>query len=159
MAQLTIENVYTAYDRADVLSGISLTVEPGTITCLMGSNGSGKTTLIRSILALTLPRQGRIIFDGIDITGVPTHRIINAGIACIPEGRKVFPKLTVEENLELGAFTEKSQKVVRQRLVAPILDEARPARRRSRRSPAPNARRQPRAWPTPRPTYIQERHT
>lgn len=71
-AQLTIENIYTAYDRADVLSGISLTVEPGSITCLMGSNGSGKTTLIRSILALTFPRQGRIVFDGIDITGLPT---------------------------------------------------------------------------------------
>ena len=115
-ARLTIENIYTAYDRADVLSGISLTVEPRSITCLMGSNGSGKTTLIRSILALTPPRQGRIVFDGIDITGLPTHRIINAGIACIPEGRKVFPKLTVEENLELGAFTEKSHKVVRERL-------------------------------------------
>src|SRR5215470_4592070 len=110
--RLEIAEVHAGYDRADVLQGVSLTVEPGTITCLMGSNGSGKTTLIRSILALTLPRQGRIIFDGIDITGVPTHRIINAGIACIPEGRKVFPKLTVEENLELGAFTEKSQKVV-----------------------------------------------
>jgi len=112
-AQLIIENVYTAYDKADVLSGISLTVEPGNITCLMGSNGSGKTTLIRSILALTAPRQGRIVFDGINITGLPTHQIINAGIACIPEGRKVFPKLTVDENLELGTFTEKSKKVVR----------------------------------------------
>jgi branched-chain amino acid transport system ATP-binding protein len=115
-AQLVIENIYTAYDKADVLSGISLTVEPGNITCLMGSNGSGKTTLIRSILALTVPRQGRIVFDGVNITGLPTHQIINAGIACIPEGRKVFPKLTVEENLELGAFTEKSKKVVRERL-------------------------------------------
>ena len=90
---LEIENVYTAYDKADVLQGISLKVEPGRITCLLGSNGSGKTTLVRSILGLTPSRAGRIVFDGSDITQLPTHRIIAAGIACIPEGRKVFPKL------------------------------------------------------------------
>ena len=103
---LEIENVSTAYDKADVLQGVSLTVAPGRITCLLGSNGSGKTTLIRSILGLTPPRAGRIAFDGIDITRLPTHRVIAAGIACIPEGRKVFPKLTVEENLRLGAYQE-----------------------------------------------------
>ena len=117
-AQLTIDNIYTAYDKADVLDGISLDVKPRTITCLMGSNGSGKTTLIRSILALTRPRQGRILFDGLDITNLPTHRIISAGIACIPEGRRVFPKLTVEENLHLGAYCEKSQRVVSDRLAS-----------------------------------------
>ena len=98
-ARLDIEGVTTAYDKADVLEGVSLTIEPGRITCLLGSNGSGKTTLIRSILGLTPPRAGRITFDGPDITGLPTHKVIAAGIACIPEGRKVFPKLTVEENL------------------------------------------------------------
>src|SRR5262249_19922017 len=82
----------------------------------MGSNGSGKTTLIRSILALTQARKGRILFDGNEITKLPTHKIINAGIACIPEGRKVFPKLTVDENLHLGAYCEKSQKVINARL-------------------------------------------
>jgi branched-chain amino acid transport system ATP-binding protein len=113
---LEIENVYTAYDKADVLQGISLQVEPGRITCLLGSNGSGKTTLVRSILGLTPPRAGRIIFDGADITQLPTHRIIAAGIACIPEGRKVFPKLTVEENLRVGAYQERSDKVSLARL-------------------------------------------
>ena len=108
---LEIENVYTAYDKADVLQGISLKVEPGRITCLLGSNGSGKTTLVRSILGLTPPRAGRIVFDGSDITQLPTHKIIAAGIACIPEGRKVFPKLTVEENLRVGAYQERSDKV------------------------------------------------
>ena len=101
--RLEIEGVYTAYDKADVLEGISLKVEPGRITCLLGSNGSGKTTLIRSILGLTPPRAGHIAFDDQDITALPTHKIIAAGVACIPEGRKVFPKLTVEENLRLGA--------------------------------------------------------
>jgi branched-chain amino acid transport system ATP-binding protein len=113
---LEIEDVYTAYDKADVLQGVSLAVKPGSITCLLGSNGSGKTTLVRSILGLTPARAGRIIFDGADITRIPTHKIIAAGIACIPEGRKVFPKLTVEENLRLGAYQEPSEKVTQARM-------------------------------------------
>ncbi len=115
-ARLEIAGLYTAYDKADVLEDVSLTVEPGCITCLLGSNGSGKTTLIRSILGLTRPRLGRIVFNGEDITGLPTHRVIAAGIACIPEGRKVFPKLTVEENLRLGAYREHSEAVTKARL-------------------------------------------
>ena len=115
-AHLEIAGVTTAYDRADVLEDVSLTIEPGHITCLLGSNGSGKTTLIRSILGLTPPRSGRIMFDGVDMTGLPTHKVIAAGIACIPEGRKVFPKLTVEENLRLGAYQESSNAVSKERL-------------------------------------------
>jgi branched-chain amino acid transport system ATP-binding protein len=113
---LEIENVYTAYDKADVLQGVSLSVAAGSITCLLGSNGSGKTTLVRSILGLTPPRAGRIVFDGVEITGLPTHKIIAAGIGCIPEGRKVFPKLTVEENLRVGAYQETSEAVTRTRM-------------------------------------------
>jgi branched-chain amino acid transport system ATP-binding protein len=115
-AGLTIEQVYAAYDRADVLEGVSLNIEPGRITCLLGANGAGKTTLIRAILGLTPARAGRILLDGRDITSLPTHRIVAAGIACIPEGRKVFPKLTVEENLRIGAYQERSQAVTRARL-------------------------------------------
>src|ERR1700687_4218536 len=114
--RLEIEDVYTAYDKADVLEGVSLKIEPGRITCLLGSNGSGKTTLIRSILGLTPPRAGHIAFDGQDITALPTHKVIAAGIACIPEGRKVFPKLTVEENLRLGAYQEPSDAVTQERM-------------------------------------------
>ncbi len=114
--RLDIADVTTAYDKADVLEGVSLTVEPGHITCLLGSNGSGKTTLIRSILGLTPPRTGRIVFDGVDITALPTHAVIAAGIACIPEGRKVFPKLTVEDNLRLGAYQEPSDVITNKRL-------------------------------------------
>jgi branched-chain amino acid transport system ATP-binding protein len=116
MAGLTIDNLYTAYDKADVLEGVSLAIAPGRITCLLGANGSGKTTLVRSILGLTPPRAGRIVFDGADITRLPTHKVIAAGLACIPEGRKVFPKLTVEENLRLGAYQERSEAVTRERL-------------------------------------------
>lgn len=115
-AILEVDGVYTAYDKADVLQGVSLGVNAGSITCLLGSNGSGKTTLVRSILGLTPPRAGRIVFDGTEITRLPTHRIIAAGIACIPEGRKVFPKLSVDENLRVGAYQETSAAVTRSRM-------------------------------------------
>jgi branched-chain amino acid transport system ATP-binding protein len=113
---LEIDGVTTAYDKADVLQDVTLSVETGSITCLLGSNGSGKTTLVRSVLGLTPPRSGRIVFNGVDITRLPTHRIVAAGIACIPEGRKVFPKLTVEENLRVGAYQETSAALTEGRL-------------------------------------------
>ena len=113
---LTVEGIYTAYDKADVLEDVSLTAENGRITCLLGSNGSGKSTLIRSILGLTPSNQGRITFAGNTLTGLPTHKVIATGIACIPEGRKVFPKLTVEENLRLGGYQESSPAVIAERL-------------------------------------------
>jgi branched-chain amino acid transport system ATP-binding protein len=113
---LRVERVSTAYDRADVLQDVSIEVDPGSITCLLGSNGSGKTTLIRSILGLTPPRSGQIWFEGRDLTGLPTHKVIAAGIACIPEGRKIFPKLTVEENLKVGGYQETSEDEVQSRL-------------------------------------------
>jgi branched-chain amino acid transport system ATP-binding protein len=115
-AELRVEHISTAYDRADVLDDVSIEVRPGSITCLLGSNGSGKTTLVRSILGLTPPRSGKIRFEGLDLTGLPTHKVIAAGIACIPEGRKVFPKLTVEENLKVGGYQERSEEAVHRRL-------------------------------------------
>ncbi|MDO8533951.1 MAG: ABC transporter ATP-binding protein [Xanthobacteraceae bacterium] len=113
---LVVEGVCTAYDKANVLENVSLTAAPGKITCLLGSNGSGKTTLIRSILGLTLPNKGSIRFRGVNLTGLPTHRVIAIGIACIPEGRRVFAKFTVEENLRMGAYQESSNAEVAERL-------------------------------------------
>ena len=104
MALLSVQGIHAAYDRVDVLHDVSLDAEPGKITCILGSNGSGKTTLIRSILGLTPPNRGDIIFDGRSLVRLPTHRIIGLGIACIPEGRRIFPKMTVEENLKIGAY-------------------------------------------------------
>jgi branched-chain amino acid transport system ATP-binding protein len=101
---VTIEELRVGYDQADVLSGVSLVARPGEITCILGVNGAGKTTLIRAILSLTPPRSGRVLHDGDDITSWPTHRIMARGIACIPEGRKVFAKMTVHENLIIGAY-------------------------------------------------------
>ena len=101
---LEVDGIRAAYDRVDVLQGVSLTVAPGSITCILGANGAGKSTLIRAILGLTPPHTGSIRFDGQTIHGLHTHRVIARGIACIPEGRKVFPKMTVEENLRVGAY-------------------------------------------------------
>jgi branched-chain amino acid transport system ATP-binding protein len=105
---LILEDLCVGYDETDVLTGVSLAVRPGEITCILGVNGAGKSTLIRAILSLTPPRSGRVLHDGEDITGLPTHHIVRRGIACIPEGRKVFPKMTVRENLLIGAYGDRN---------------------------------------------------
>jgi branched-chain amino acid transport system ATP-binding protein len=114
-ALLQVREIATAYDRIDVLHGVSLDVMEGKITCILGSNGSGKSTLIRSILGLTPPNRGQIDFDGSSLLGLPTHKIVSRGIACIPEGRKVFPKMTVEENLRVGAYQLSNESEFRRR--------------------------------------------
>jgi branched-chain amino acid transport system ATP-binding protein len=116
MSKLQIRNLRTGYDKVDVLHDVSIDVAPGKITCILGANGAGKSTLIRSILGLTLPRAGQVLWDGADLTGEKTHRIIARGIACIPEGRKVFPRMSVEENLMLGAYLEKGGAQLRERI-------------------------------------------
>ena len=107
MNLLNIHNIYTAYDRIDVLEDVSIEVKQGEITCILGANGAGKSTLIRSILGLTPANRGKILFKGVDITHLPSHRIIEQGIACVPEGRRVFPRMTVDENLSAGAYLVK----------------------------------------------------
>jgi len=112
---LRIENIVSGYDQADVLTGVSLNVPEGEITCLLGSNGAGKTTLIRAILGLTPARSGQIFFGDHDITREPTHRIASLGVTCIPEGRRVFPAMSVAENLRVGAYTESDRDAIKQR--------------------------------------------
>lgn len=114
--ELRIAGLRAGYDRADVLEDVSLTVAAGRITCLLGSNGSGKTTLVRSILGLTAPRAGSITLDGVELAGLPTHRVVAHGVACIPEGRRVFPRLTVTENLALGAYLERDARTIARRM-------------------------------------------
>jgi branched-chain amino acid transport system ATP-binding protein len=116
LADLQIDNLFAAYERADVLCGVSLTARAGAITCLLGSNGAGKTTLIRAVLGLTPPRSGRVQFGGQEVTSLPTHAIVSLGIACIPEGRKVFPKMTVRENLLVGAYGDRDPAAIEQRM-------------------------------------------
>jgi len=116
MSRLTVRNLTTGYDKVNVLHDVSIETEPGKITCILGANGAGKSTLIRAILGLTPARQGQILWDGQDITQEKTHRIIASGIACIPEGRKVFPRMTVQENLTLGAYLEVDASQLRRRI-------------------------------------------
>jgi branched-chain amino acid transport system ATP-binding protein len=116
MSKLSVKNLTTGYDKVNVLHDVSIEVEPGKITCILGSNGAGKSTLIRSILGLTAPRQGEVWWNGRNLAGEKTHKIIASGIACIPEGRKVFPRMTVGENLALGAYLESSPARIRERL-------------------------------------------
>ena len=116
MSKLSVRNLTTGYDKVNVLHDVSIEAEPGKITCILGANGAGKSTLIRAILGLTPARQGQILWDGRDITQEKTHHIIASGIACIPEGRKVFPRMTVQENLTLGAYLEADGGQLRRRI-------------------------------------------
>lgn len=113
---LTVESIFTAYDKADVLTDVSIDVAPGSITCILGSNGAGKTTLIRSVLQLTPPRVGAITFDGISLDGMKTHDVIRLGIGVIPEGRRIFAKMSVAENLRVGAYSMTSGHVIKDRM-------------------------------------------
>jgi branched-chain amino acid transport system ATP-binding protein len=103
-ALLELEGVQTFYGSIQALKGISITVNEGEIVTLIGANGAGKSTTLRSINGLNHPRRGKITFRGKDITQRPPHEIVKAGIAQSPEGRKLFPRMTVVENLEMGAF-------------------------------------------------------
>jgi len=104
MALLELRDVHTYYGNIHALKGISLTVELGEIVTLIGSNGAGKSTTLKTISGLLRPREGEIWFDGQRLDGTPAHEIVAKGISQAPEGRRIFPRLTVLENLEMGAF-------------------------------------------------------
>ena len=101
---LSIESIDTFYSQSHVLHGLSLEVKPGEIVSLLGRNGSGKTTTMRSVTGLTPPRAGQIFYHGEKISGWPPHRIFRAGVHLVPQGRRIFPQLTVIENLKLAMF-------------------------------------------------------
>ena len=104
MSLLSLENVHSYYGRIHALQGISLTVEEGEIVTLIGANGAGKSTTLRTISGLIHPKQGKVSFKDKEISHMEPHAIVNAGVGHVPEGRGIFPKLTVKENLEIGAF-------------------------------------------------------
>ena len=103
---LELDGVSTRYGPITMLRDVSLALEAGRIACLLGPNGSGKTTLIRTILGIVRPVRGVVRLGGARIDGLRTHEIVKLGIGVVPEGRRVFPKMTVEENLRMGAFVE-----------------------------------------------------
>ena len=102
---LTIEGLRAGYGAVEVLRGVDLNIAPGELVALLGSNGAGKTTLNSVVSGLVPTWAGRVLFDGQDLTSAHYRRVVQAGLIQVPEGRKVFPNLTVLENLELGAFT------------------------------------------------------
>ncbi|MBL8341828.1 MAG: ABC transporter ATP-binding protein [Rubrivivax sp.] len=103
-ALLEVQGLRAGYGRVEVLRGVSLRVQPGEIVALLGSNGAGKSTLNNTVCGLVAPTAGRVGFDGADHTGAPARRMVQAGLIQVPEGRRIFPNLTVQENLELGSF-------------------------------------------------------
>jgi branched-chain amino acid transport system ATP-binding protein len=100
---LSVEDIYTSYGLSQVLFGVSLEVAAGECVCLLGRNGVGKTTTMRSIMGLTPPRRGRVVWKGADITGKLSHQIAHAGIGFVPEDRRIFADLTVWENLDVAS--------------------------------------------------------
>lgn len=109
MALLQVNNIKTYYGNICALKGVTFEVNQGEIVSLIGSNGAGKTTTLKSITGLLHPQEGSIIFNGEDITCVEPHKIVEKGIAMVPEGRHVFSKLSTLENLEMGAFSRKDK--------------------------------------------------
>ncbi|UTI62448.1 ABC transporter ATP-binding protein [Paraconexibacter antarcticus] len=110
MPMLTVDGIETYYGNIKALKGISLTVDEGEIVTLIGSNGAGKSTTLRSISGLNPPRKGQIVFEGKDITTRPAQEIVTLGISQSPEGRHCFARMTVRENLDLGAYLRKDSK-------------------------------------------------
>jgi branched-chain amino acid transport system ATP-binding protein len=106
---LQLDDIHTYYGAIHALKGISIEVRQGEIVTLIGANGAGKSTTLRSINGLNHPRRGRIVFEGRDITNAPPHEIVRQGISQSPEGRKLFPRMSVRENLEMGAFQRKDR--------------------------------------------------
>jgi branched-chain amino acid transport system ATP-binding protein len=111
MALLEVEDIHTYYGNIEALKGVSLNVEEGEIVTLIGSNGAGKSTTLRSISGLTAPREGSIRLDGADIVGTPPQEIVRAGVALSPEGRHCFQRMTVRENLDMGAYLRRDDRL------------------------------------------------
>jgi branched-chain amino acid transport system ATP-binding protein len=127
-AMLEVHDLHVAYGKIQAVKGISFTVDAGQVVTLIGGNGAGKTTTLQTLSGILRPASGRVVFEGEDITAVPAHEIVRKGIAHSPEGRRIFPRMTVQENLELGAFIRRDPdgvKADQQRIfdLFPVLSE------------------------------------
>ena len=113
---LKVENLSVAYGGVQAVRGISLEVRPGEIAALLGANGAGKSSTLLAIIGSVKPKEGRVIFEGRDITGTPPDKLVKQGIAMIPEGARVFARQPVEQNLRLGAYTVRDERIYQERL-------------------------------------------
>lgn len=109
---LTVDNIQVFYGAIQALHGVSFEVKAGEIVTLIGANGAGKSTTLRTVSGLLRPKSGSVMFDGTDITKAPAHKIVQMGLAHVPEGRKILPDLTVRENLIMGAYTRTDRKEI-----------------------------------------------
>ena len=103
---LQVENIHVYYGAIHAIRGVTFTVNEGEVVTLIGANGAGKSTILKTVSGLLRPKYGTISFDGTDITQIPPHKLVPMGLAHVPEGRRIFQQMTVEENLEMGAFTQ-----------------------------------------------------
>ena len=129
-ALLEVDGLKVAYGNIEALKGVTFAVEDGEVVTLIGSNGAGKTTTLRTVSGLLRPKEGRITFGGQEIHRLPPHTIVSLGLAHSPEGRRIFPRMTVLENLEMGAYSRRDGGAVRQDIdrvfdLFPILAERR----------------------------------
>src|ERR687887_255820 len=113
MALLEIDDLHVHYGNIQAVRGISLSVAEGEIVAVLGSNGAGKTTTLRAVAGLLRPAAGRIMFNGVDVRTIPAHTLVGQGLAHCPEGRKIFATMTVEENLDLGAYMHRGRHLPR----------------------------------------------
>lgn len=103
---LRVENIHVYYGAIHAIRGVTFTVNEGEVVTLIGANGAGKSTILKTVSGLLRPKSGTISFDGTDITQIPPYKLVPMGLAHVPEGRRIFQQMTVEENLEMGAFTQ-----------------------------------------------------
>lgn len=130
MPLLEAADLVAGYGPVDILHGVSLRVEPGEFVTVIGPNGSGKSTLLKAIFGLVTPRRGKVTFDGLDITGIPTERLVLRGLGYVPQSANVFAALTVAENLEMGAFVRKTGAAGRIREMYELFPDLAESRRR-----------------------------
>ncbi|MDQ0747741.1 branched-chain amino acid transport system ATP-binding protein [Streptomyces africanus] len=129
-ALLEVEDLRVSYGKIEAVKGISFSVDAGQVVTLIGTNGAGKTTTLRTLSGLLKPTSGKIVFDGKPLSGIPAHKIVALGLAHSPEGRHIFPRLTIAENLQLGAFLRKDKEGIEKDIqraydLFPILGERR----------------------------------
>lgn len=114
MAMLEVKDLKVYYGMIQAIKGISFEVNAGEVIALIGANGAGKTTTLHTITGLISPKEGSIVFEGVDLTKTPAHKIVSLGMAHVPEGRRIFQQLTVYENLKMGAYTRKSKQEIQE---------------------------------------------
>jgi branched-chain amino acid transport system ATP-binding protein len=115
---LELRNINCFYGKVHILRDVSLSLEAGTVLCLLGRNGAGKTTALRAVMGLLKPRSGSIVLDGIDLTAIPAHEVPKHGLAYVPQGRRLFAELTVRENLKIGLMARKTGRQALDRALA-----------------------------------------